>query len=424
LVLETNTSISTYVEIDVRYFNANELERTVKTQQANPGGILAPDEVVGRDVLIARLWRVLEKRSLYVTAERRMGKTSIVRDKMEKSPPDGWTLIYLDVSKAVTPLQFIDALLHASQAHLNTGTKVKFGFSKLTAKLSGLDVKAGIGVKLPDHLASDWKTLLESLLLDLSEVQPRIVLALDELPLMLDAIKRRPGGADGEALIMELLDTLRTARQERDLRMIYTGSLGLHHVLTVLQEQGYQNDPINDMQLIDLDPLAHEDAVELARRLLRGEGIVCDDSEAVAAHLAQVTDGIPFYIQHLVWEIGLGEEQGTIALVDRCLKKRLTDPLDPWRLNYYEDRIDTHYPTPYRPIARAVLDQLAIGHPQTLQELTESIDPTKTERDIETVRKVMNLLGLDHYTTIEEHKYLFRRPFVQRIWRSRRGMGE
>ena len=43
---------------------------------------------------------------------------------------------------------------------------------------------------------------------------------------MLDAIKRREGDIAGEALIMELLDTLRAARQEHELRMIYTGSLG------------------------------------------------------------------------------------------------------------------------------------------------------------------------------------------------------
>jgi len=352
-----------------------------------------------------------------------MGKTSVVRDKMQSSPPAGWNLIYLDVSKAVTPLQFIEALHHTCHMHLDTRAKARFAFNKLAAKLSGLDVKAGVGVKLPDSLASDWKSLLESLLLDLAEIQPRIVLALDELPLMLDAIKRRPGGTDGEALIMEILDTLRAVRQEHNLRMIYTGSLGLHHVLTILREQGYQNDPTNDMQTIDLEPLTQEDAVELSRRLIRGEGVPCKEEE-VAAHLARATDGIPFYIQHLVWDMGLGGEEGTIALVDQCLKKRLTDPLDPWRLHYYEDRIDTHYPVSFRPLARAVLDQLAIGRPQTLQELTESIDVAKLERDAESVRKVLTLLGLDHYITREEQQYRFRSPFILRIWRNVRGLGE
>jgi hypothetical protein len=396
----------------------------MKRQKANPGGMLAPDEVVGRDALVAQLWRVLEKRGLYITAERRMGKTSVVRDKMGKATPDGWALVYLDVSKAISLLQFIDALLQTCQIHLNTGSKAKFVFHKLAAKLSGLNIKAGLDIKLPDHLAPDWKTLLESLLSDLAVVQPRIVLAFDELPLMLDAIKRRPGGMEGEAQIMELLDTLRAARQEHDLRMIYTGSLGLHHVMTVLQEQGYQNDPINDMQLIDLEPLTPEFATELARRLLHGESILCADTEAVAAHLAHTTDGIPYYIQHLVWDIAMRDDQATTAIVDSCLKTRLIDPLDPWRLTYYDNRIDTHYPASYRPVARAVLDQLAIGQPQTLQQLTEGINPTKIERSIETVRKVVTLLGLDHYITREEQQYRFRSPFILRIWRNVRGTGE
>ena len=65
----------------------------MEKQQANPGGILAPEEVVGRDKLVAQLWQILERRSLYITAERRMGKTCVVRDKMGKATPDGWQLI-------------------------------------------------------------------------------------------------------------------------------------------------------------------------------------------------------------------------------------------------------------------------------------------------------------------------------------------
>ena len=394
-----------------------------KAQQANPGGILAPDEVVGRDKLVAQLWKILNKQSLYITAERRMGKTSIVRDKMGRIAPDGWKLIYLDVSKAVSPLQFVEALLNKSRTHLEADKKAKFLCYGLLNKLSGMTITAGAGIKLPDALGIHWKTLLETLARDIAELDVRIVLAFDELPLMLDAIKRRQGDVDGEALIMELLDVLRALREETNLRMIYTGSLGLHHVLTILREQGYQNDPTNDMRPVDLEPLTQEDATELALRLLQGEGVVCGDVNEVADYLARATDGIAFYIQHLVADIGLREAQGTMGEVEQCLTKRLTDPLDPWRLNYYDDRIDTHYPANYRPIARAVLDQLAMGQPKTLEELTEGVDPAKIERNTETVRKVLGLLGLDHYTTIADGKHRFRSPFILRIWRSRRGNG-
>lgn len=403
-------------------------------QRANPGGVLAPDEVIGRDILVESLWRTLERQSLYITAERRMGKTSVVRDKMGKNPPAGWTLIYLDVSKAVTPLQFVEALVDASRNSLSKANSAKFQFMALLNNLGGAELKTGIGLKLPDTLGMHWKRLLETLLHDLSKLETRIVLAFDELTLMLDAIRRSRTtskdaksssvSAENEAIVMELLDTLRAARQEHNLRMIYTGSLGLHHVLTGLREQGYQNSPTNDMKQIDLPPLADADAIQLARRLLDGEAIKCENDDGVARHLAIETNGVAYYIQHIVSELAYAGEQITEADIDNCIEERLGDPLDPWQLNYYDERIDTHYPVNYRPIARAILDHLALGEARTLQELLDGLDPRKTDGDIETMRRVTRLLGQDHYIHMDEidkTKYCFRLGFIMRVWRSRRG---
>ena len=47
--------------------------------KANPGGQLDPSDIVGREELIDRLWRVLRRQSLVLVAVRRMGKTCIVK---------------------------------------------------------------------------------------------------------------------------------------------------------------------------------------------------------------------------------------------------------------------------------------------------------------------------------------------------------
>ena len=47
--------------------------------RVNPGGHIPPSEVIGRDRLIANLWRHLERQGVVLTAERRMGKTSIIK---------------------------------------------------------------------------------------------------------------------------------------------------------------------------------------------------------------------------------------------------------------------------------------------------------------------------------------------------------
>lgn len=394
----------------------------MKAQTANPGGVLDPAEVVGRDKLVARLWAVLEKRSLYITAERRMGKTSVVRDKMSKEPPIGVRMVYLDVSQASSPLDFVEKLLNGCSDLLDFGKKAKLFISSLGKWASNLELKASVSIKLPADLGTNWKSLLDSLLRDLAAHPDRVVLAFDEMPLMLLAIKRNTDGGNGESVVMELLDTLRAARQTNlPLRMIYTGSLGLHHVLTVLKEQGYQNDPTNDMALIEVEPLSPEDAAELALQLLNGEKISSDDPAVSAQHLASVTDGMPYYIQHLIEELEVRGESANIAVIDKVLASRLTDMRDPWHLRYYDERIDTHYAEPLRPIARAILDQLALPDApvRTFEELVDGINPALTVRDPETVRNVLRLLGADHYVSRDESgSYLFRYSFIARVWRA------
>jgi hypothetical protein len=392
-------------------------------QTANPGGILAPDEVVGRDALVARLWKILERRSIYLTAERRMGKTSIVRDKMGNETPKNIRLVYMDASKAATPLEFVEKLLHESNDILALGNKAKFFFASAGKLLAGSEVKAGVSFKLPTDLGANWKTLLESLLRDLAAHDQRIILAFDELPLMLDKIKQSTENSKGEVIIMELLDTLRAARQTNpELRMIYTGSLGLHHVLTSLKNQGYQNDPTNDMSLIEVEPLKLEDAAILASRLFKGEEILTNDLATSANHLAIVTDGMPYYIQHVVEELGAHGLNGEPNDIDQLIVRRFTDMRDPWHLRYYDERIDTHYREELRPLARALLDLIAESEvPLTFDDLTEGINPNLEATDPETVRNVLRLLGLDNYLSRnEDGGYLFRYPFLTRVWRALR----
>ena len=46
--------------------------------KANPGGFIAPENVIGRDDFIAQLWQVLAQQSVILLAERRIGKSSIL----------------------------------------------------------------------------------------------------------------------------------------------------------------------------------------------------------------------------------------------------------------------------------------------------------------------------------------------------------
>lgn len=51
----------------------------------NPGGTITGEAIVNREKEIESIWRTLQNRSVVVTSERRVGKTSILRKMEEKS---------------------------------------------------------------------------------------------------------------------------------------------------------------------------------------------------------------------------------------------------------------------------------------------------------------------------------------------------
>lgn len=106
---------------------------------ANPGGTLPPAQIYDRDELTARLWRTLTRQSVYLSAERRMGKTSVLR-KMLADPPPDVAVIACDLEKVTSPAELVEALLQAINEKLpqllracrTTSTTSFVGFSTVS----------------------------------------------------------------------------------------------------------------------------------------------------------------------------------------------------------------------------------------------------------------------------------------------------
>ena len=211
----------------------------------NPGGRVGPDEVVGRSRLILQLWEILECQSLVLLAERRIGKTSIIR-KMEAEPATKKLPVYHDLEGCRTRLEFVEGVFHDVEAYLSTFTRSTERVRAFLRELRGAEV--GKFVKFPDAEKQHWKVLLAKTLEDLaSHEDGTLVFFWDEVPLMLQNIAK----SEGEAAAMELLDTLRALRQTYPgIRMVFTGSIGLHNVIHSLRGSGYVNRPINDMYIL------------------------------------------------------------------------------------------------------------------------------------------------------------------------------
>jgi hypothetical protein len=385
---------------------------------ASPGGQLEPEAIVGRDGLIEQLWHVLDTQSVVLTAERRMGKTSVVK-KMQAEHGPGIVPIYRDLEGIATPLEFAEVVCQDLEAYLRGQRRIAAGTRRLLKELHGVEVR-GI-IKFPAEAASSWKTLLISTVEDLVECRDdQIVFFWDELPLMLYNIKL----SAGEEPAREILDTLRSLRHTHaTLRMVFTGSIGLHHVMTGLRKAGYANDPTNDMRAVDVPPLSMADAQDLARRLLAGEHVATVDGLRVAAAIAKQADNVPFFIHHVVAELALHNGPIDAATVQAIVDRYLVEPQDPWHLRYYRERLDQYYGAEMRPLALVILDTLAgSSAPIGFDQIFNLVQAKMAAPDQERVRAALTLLERDHYVMRDESTaaYRFRLPLIERYWRKQR----
>lgn len=377
--------------------------------RVNRGGQLAPDQVVGRDRLIADLWSDLDQTSIVLTAERRMGKTSVVKKMHRESP--GPLTFFQDLERVHNALEFVEEVLNQVRGHLTRRQRALQRFHDVLKAVGGAEV--GGVLTIPEGSRPHWKALLVSLVEDLMTQQAGpVVFFWDEFPQMLHNIaKEEPQDA------MEILDSLRSLRQQHEqLRMVLTGSIGLHTVLASLQRQGHRNAAKNDMLSVTLPPLDVEDAVALARALLEGEAIRTDDPDVVAREVAAEVGNIPFYIHQVVG--GMRTRAVKCGTARTIVDEGLRAPHDPWELRHYLTRIDLDYEDDDQVYALAILDVLSLSDvPLRLPELMARIKVQPGVTEDERVRELLGFLQQDHYIVRTPDGYSFRTPLIARWWR-------
>jgi len=402
--------------------------------KANPGGQIDLAEVVGRDQLIERIWDTLDQQSIRMTAERRIGKTTIIR-KLCAEPRPGWVPIFQDLERYHTAREFALSVYREVDRFLSGRSRIARRSKEFLKSLGGTEV--GGVLKLPD-LAADapWQDILSCAVQDLvqeREAQDERPLFLwDEVPYMLASIQAQ----EGESVAMAVLDSLRALRQTQGaagLRMVLTGSIGLHHVIAALKRQNYANSPLNDTYPLEVPPLDAGPAQELAARLIEGEQIRTSCPSATADAVARLADQFPFYIHHIVKALkyaALTTVTGADpALVEQVVERQLLDPNDPWELNHYRTRIPTYYGRDSEQAVVGILDGIAAraaGAAPVVVSIKDLLAEGKaggTLDDRDRLIELLRLLEQDHYLARDAGGgYRFRFPLLQRWWRLARGL--
>jgi hypothetical protein len=385
--------------------------------RVNPGGILAPGQVVGRDKFIEAIWRKLDKQSVLLSSERRMGKTSVM-SKMAEEAPGRRCPIRRSLQGINTPEEFARALVADVESNLPDVLSRPILKRLRKAGVKKVGVKS-VEVEFEPVSEEAWKSVVvetfETIDAGLDE---RAIFLWDEVPHMVAAIESKRDATTAR----DMLDILRYVRETYpSTSMVLSGSLGIHHVVDKLRLQGGMWAPTNDVAMIDVPPLDRPAAVYLAAELLRNEGISCDDLDSVSEAIASEVDCVPYYVHHTVAQLQHRQERGdgpvNSDVVRQTIEENLVDPQDPWQFKHYVDRVPVYYPQE-KDLALAVLDILAETEaPRSQAEIENLLAARMQPPDESRLHNLLELLGKDHYI---EPGYRFRLELVRRAWRSRR----
>lgn len=377
--------------------------------------------IVGRDDFIAKTWGLLSATSIYMNDLRRIGKTRIIR-KMHADRLEGWLTAFSDLEGTHTAEEFA-ALVYKDSAAVVTGSKrVLRKMSALLGQAAGAELMGVL--KLPNGQIAPWKDVLRTTFDDMVEAlsdRPgaRMVFFWDEVPFMLDNIATR----QGKDMAMQVLDLLRELSQRHDsIRLLLTGSIGIHHVLRDLWGEGYKGSPLNHMKLIQPGPLEPAPAAAFAKSEIERRKLPCTDAMRCAIALSELVSHVPFYIEGLNGRLP-STANLTPALIEGELEKELRSDQSDWDLDYYRRRCKTAYPKTEK-LVLAVLDVIAASDRPALpfQEIRPLI-AAQMEVDDEVLREHLKLLCMDHYLTRDEaNAYRFYLPLIRRWWKINRSL--
>ena len=374
--------------------------------------ISSSNSFLGRESELAALVDALSGRSQLIVGPRRIGKTTLLR-ALIKRPDTDWVGVRVDLQYARTAADAVDRIERELEGYGITPPITE----EVTSRLSSLGIGA-LNIGLRDRASEDpWRRLAALLTIAVNQTgKPRgVVLALDEVPWWLDAIRKNEGPEHARAA----LAALRYLRQRDDLaphlRIILTGSVGLAGLAHALGASAELNDLTPVFELGPLSEPAGEALfeMEVGNRAL-GAGA------ARRAH--EVSGGSPHWIKVLAERAAAHvPEPGEIAA------DTVTDAadalLEPRMRHLFADEgrehLERRYGQEQTNLLIAILDSAAAAPGPAPEEalITSGLAAGATTRSA--ARDLLHLLVDEFYLCFDNltSTYSFFLPLLKSWWR-------
>jgi len=393
---------------------------------------IGPERFWGREKEIALLAEHLrEGKHVLLVAQRRIGKTSLVRE-LERRKEGQDIFLYVDLQQACNPAEFIAELSAATRDYTDLWQKIKvFATNIIQGIGERIDSVAISEVKviLKDGMTNvDWRKKGDELFTILGSTNRPIIIVLDELPILVNRLLRNGEGrisqkgisnADG---FMSWLRYQCTDDANVNIRIVLTGSIGIEYILG----QVGLSATINYLAPFELRPWSYDTAIGCLKALAAEKEIIYEDG-ACELIVELLKCCIPHHVQlffsHL-YDDSKYRECSRISLLDveRVYSESMLSPRGHAELSHYIERLKLSLDAISNALACDLLSETAVAGVLIREAAVflsnQHLDESK--RPDENLHDVLTILEHDGYLEpSSKRSYIFTSNLLRDWWRVR-----
>ncbi len=393
------------------------------------GGVPRGQDYFGREQLIKKLWSRLENDHVLLVAPRRYGKTGAMYRLLD-APREPFRPLYLNVEYIESAANFMVELIailirnrYFSRIVSTLWDETKDFGRQLRNLPEHLDL-GQLKIKLREHtdVPQHWLGYGERIMSLLSRDDPRLLLLLDEFPIMIEHIAKR----DPEEA-RQFLRWFRTARTAPDTRsrFVIGGSINL---ISSLDKLGLV-DTVNDLALERLTPFDGETAGHYIESVFASREIPLAPDVLESIH-ALVGKPIPYLLAVLLTAIldrsRNGEDTITPETVRAAFEEDVLGGGTSAVFQHYRSRIDQYYPGTEGTAALAVLGLLSRSEQPVSQDTLYSLFLKTANlpadlRNHDAFKGLMQRLENDFYIVRQDRSYAFHSRVLRLWWQTHYG---
>jgi uncharacterized protein len=374
-----------------------------------------------REEIVKLIWERLDTSSLLLVAPRRFGKTSIMLDLLN-NPKDDYRTIFMDVEWFESPAQFVTEIIAEMVRCLPVYGRVLEGIvglpknilKFLKGTISDLELfEFKIGLR--ESIEKNWQTLGKILLKHIEKVDGKVILMLDEFPLM---VKRMLKGKEKES-VETFLHWFRSFRIGQDalnnVRFIIGGSIGIEHVL----DQAGAVASMNDLDRIKVEPFPKDVAKNFIVGLFKSQNTETND-DTVEQILKEVEIFVPFFLQLLVSETCKlardKKEDISPSLVSEAYRDRVISVESRTYFEHFYSRLRDYYDPDEERVTKEMLKQLALKKSLTIRELRNISRQIAPDLSDDVFSHILSDLENDFYLKRQDDSYIFHTKVLRDWW--------